>query len=176
MSFGQTLARMVGAVMGGVLILWGLGGIVPAHADNHAVARVYGKTYGEWTAKWWQWAHSLPAATNPLRQEGMVDCSHGQSGPVWFLAGTLGGGAERTCTIPHRKALLFPLVNADFVNVPGDCGRAEGCTEAEKRQLLYEHINPGVPARQRSRRGAHGLLTDHCADAVPHLPCRHWRR
>jgi hypothetical protein len=32
-------------------------------------------------------------------------------------------------------------VNADFVNVPGDCDRAEGCTEAEKRQLLYDFVN-----------------------------------
>jgi hypothetical protein len=140
-SFGQTRSRVVGAVVGGVLLVCGLAGMVSAHGDHLAVARIYGRTYGEWSAQWWQWAHAFPAATNPLLQEGPVDCSRGQSGPVWFLAGTLGGEADRTCAIPHGKALLFPLVNADFVNVPGDCGRAEGCTEAEKRHLLEAHLN-----------------------------------
>jgi hypothetical protein len=141
MSFGQTSSRMVGAVMVGVGLLCGLSGSVPAHVAPLAAARVYGKTYGEWSARWWQWAHAFPAATSPLQQEGPVDCSRGQSGPVWFLAGTPGGEAARTCTVPHGKALLLPLVTSDFVNVPGDCGRAEGCTEAEKRQLLYAQLN-----------------------------------
>jgi hypothetical protein len=32
---------------------------------------------------------------------------------VFFLAGTLGGGdAKRTCTVPARTALFFPVVNS----------------------------------------------------------------
>jgi hypothetical protein len=30
---------------------------------------------------------------------------------VWFLAGTFGGTANRDCTIPNDKAILFPVIN-----------------------------------------------------------------
>ena len=144
MRFGPKLSRIVEAIVGGILVLWGLGGIVPAHADgtdDTAVPRVFGETYGAWSGRWWQWVHSFPAASNPLVEAGTIDCSRGQREPVWFLAGTLGGEAVRTCTIQRGKALLFPLVNAEWINSPGDCGRDAGCTEAEKRQLLYDDVN-----------------------------------
>ena len=38
-----------------------------------------------------------------------------QSGPVWFLAGTFGGSAERTIEVPAGKALLLPLLNRSWV-------------------------------------------------------------
>ena len=28
-------------------------------------SNLYGLTYGEWTAKWWQWAYSVPKDVNP---------------------------------------------------------------------------------------------------------------
>jgi hypothetical protein len=73
----------------------------------------YGLTYGEWTAKWWQWAHSIPTENNPMLDETGEDCAQAQNqtSPVWFLAGTSGGSVERTCTIPTGKAILFPVVN-----------------------------------------------------------------
>ena len=45
----------------------------------------FGNTYGEWSARWWQWLVSIPADTNPNFSSGNVDCTLGQSGPVWFL-------------------------------------------------------------------------------------------
>src|SRR5689334_15805444 len=45
----------------------------------------YGMTYGQWSARWWQWAFSLPIDRSPLF--GTADCSAGQSGLVWFLPG-----------------------------------------------------------------------------------------
>jgi hypothetical protein len=43
----------------------------------------------------------------------------GQSGPVWFLAGTFGNAsAERTVTIPAGKALSFPIIDTVWVNLP----------------------------------------------------------
>ena len=47
-------------------------------------AKAYGMTYGEWSAKWWQWAYSLPVDQNPFFDEG-GSCSNGangQFGPV----------------------------------------------------------------------------------------------
>jgi hypothetical protein len=34
--------------------------------------KIYGKTYGEWSAKWWKWVKSIPAQSNPLLSSAMV--------------------------------------------------------------------------------------------------------
>jgi hypothetical protein len=74
----------------------------------------YGNTYGEWTAQWWQWLMSIPSATNPNLDTTGANCGVGQSGPVWFLAGTFGGTYTRSCTLPAGKALLItPLTQLD---------------------------------------------------------------
>jgi hypothetical protein len=78
-------------------------------------SKPYNLTYGEWSAKWWQWVLSLPQDINPLLDNTGEDCAQMQSGPVWFLAGTTGGSVERTCTIPEGNAILFPVLN--FVNI-----------------------------------------------------------
>jgi hypothetical protein len=76
-------------------------------------SKPYGLTYGEWTAKWWQWTISIPKDINPGGDTTGKDCALKQSGPVWFLAGTFGGAATRTCTIPAGKAIMLPLINAE---------------------------------------------------------------
>src|ERR1051326_4815101 len=72
-----------------------------------------GLPYGEWTAKWWQWSYSIPRDMNPIMDMTGKNCGQGQTGPVWFLAGTSGGPADRTCTIPAGKAILFPIISAE---------------------------------------------------------------
>jgi hypothetical protein len=85
-------------------------------------ANTYGNSSGEWSARWWQWALSIPAATNPVLDETGANCAEGQSGPVWFLAGSFFGGTfERACTVPPDKALFLPIVNAAFGAAVGDC-------------------------------------------------------
>lgn len=81
-------------------------------------SKPYGKTYGEWSATWWQSILSIPIDKNPLKDSTGKDCSQGQSGPIWFLAGTGGGAVKRTCTIPAGKAVMFPVFN-------GECSYAE---------------------------------------------------
>jgi hypothetical protein len=51
----------------------------------------YGVSYTEWTARWWQWAFSIPVENNPVNDMTGANCAINQHGPVWFLAGTLGG-------------------------------------------------------------------------------------
>jgi hypothetical protein len=80
-----------------------------------------GNTYGEWSARWWQWTLSIPAATNPTLDETGANCAEGQSGQVWFLAGSFGGTFERACPVPTGKALFFPILNAAFGAAVGDC-------------------------------------------------------
>jgi hypothetical protein len=70
----------------------------------------YGYTIEEWGVRWWKWALELQG-DNPLVDPTGAFCANGQIGDVWFLAGTTGGSATRSCTIPAGKALLFPIVN-----------------------------------------------------------------
>lgn len=90
-----------------------LGGIASGLQTFPAGSTPYGLPYGQWTAKWWTWAMSIPSSINPLADTTGINCAQGQTGPVWFLAGTTGGHAERTCTIPTGKAILFPVVNTE---------------------------------------------------------------
>lgn len=67
--------------------------------------------YRELSQQWVQWAMALPFSTGPITDATGASCDLDQSGKVWFLAGTTGGPAERSCTIPRNKALFFPLIN-----------------------------------------------------------------
>ena len=89
-------------------------------------SRPFGRTYADWTASWWQWVLSIPKIDNPLLDQNGKNCANNQSGPVWFLAGTLQGQTERSCTIPADKAILFPVINYEASVAEGD-----GTTEEE---------------------------------------------
>ena len=89
--------------------------IIPASGSPH------GHTYGEWGAAWWQWALSQPVASNPVLDDSGAACTNGQSGAVWFLAGTSGGDATRNCVVPPGKTLFFPIINSvvSTAHLPG---------------------------------------------------------
>lgn len=76
----------------------------------------YNLSYEKWTEKWWRWVLSIPKHLNPLMDNNGEHCTEGQSGPVWFLAGTTGNvyHAERKCIILGEKAVLFPIIVSEF--------------------------------------------------------------
>jgi hypothetical protein len=79
------------------------------------------KIYEELSIKWWQWAESIPVSKNPLLDKTGENADIGQSGRVWFLAGTFfdttgTNGVFRTVEIPEGEAFFFPVVNG--VNTP----------------------------------------------------------
>jgi hypothetical protein len=90
-------------------------GIVPSQAHPG------GKTYGEWSAAWWQWALSIPADRNPLTDVTGEFAGVGQSGPVFFMVGTFAASAERTITVPLGKHLFLPVHVWIFGAIAGDC-------------------------------------------------------
>jgi hypothetical protein len=71
----------------------------------------YGVSYSEWTARWWNWLLSIPSENNPANDLTGMNGTLNQDGPVWFLAGTVGGMARRTCTIPSGLSILLPILN-----------------------------------------------------------------
>lgn len=74
-----------------------------------------GSTYGEWSARWFQWAYEPPTALSPVLDTTGANCAVGQTGNVWFLAGTLfppgPAAVTRYCSIPTGKMLFFPVGN-----------------------------------------------------------------
>jgi hypothetical protein len=84
-------------------------------------AKPYGVSYSEWSARWWQHMVSTPSGDNSLIDAGGNKCSTGQSGPVWLLAGNLGGVSQRNCDVPAGTALYFPIYNFIGANTPNVC-------------------------------------------------------
>jgi hypothetical protein len=62
--------------------------------------------------EWTQYVLSLPSSVNPAF-EGATDdrCRIGQHGAYWFLAAFSNATPTRTCTMPTRRFLFFPIVN-----------------------------------------------------------------
>ncbi len=77
--------------------------------------RLFGKSYSDLANAWSKWAWIEPAATNPVLDPDGSDCDRNQTGPIWFLAGTLAGVndgvAKRSCTIPAGRGIFFPISN-----------------------------------------------------------------
>jgi hypothetical protein len=83
-------------------------------------SRPFGLSYGEWAAKWQQWMISVPAPNNPTNDHTGKNCAVAQSGPIWFLTGTTGGGAVRSCSVPSGKGIMFPIIGSecDYASYP----------------------------------------------------------
>jgi hypothetical protein len=92
--------------------------------------------YRDLAAQWWQWAGPEPTATNPMTDATGAQCATDQTATVWFLAPVLGSGsAKRTCTVPARTKLFFPIVNSATCAVPG-----ETPTLKEQRRLVRPDV------------------------------------
>ncbi len=120
----QSLVAVM-AVVGGLMMTWT---VSVAHSDDTQSpviprnSSAYGNTYGEWSARWWQWVLSIPEDTNPNLDTTGENCAEGQAGPVWFLAGMFTGGkVTRNCTVPAGKALFFPILTGVFGSAVFDC-------------------------------------------------------
>ncbi len=97
-----------------------------------------GASLGEWQARNWQWAVSLPEATNPNFDPTGATCGYGQFGPVFFLPAsyTEEPPSDLTCIVPAGTALLVPVGGSECSTVepPPFFGRDEAelaaCAEA----------------------------------------------
>jgi hypothetical protein len=82
---------------------------------------IAGRTQLFWAKTWWQWVLSIPDtpnAPNPNNDQTGASAAIGNTGPVFFLAGTFGGPAvTRTITVPSGKPVFFPIANVFFAAV-----------------------------------------------------------
>lgn len=91
-------------------------GVYPAGANP------FGKSLGQWSVAYWQWALSIPYASNPWANDATGDFAGAQqSGPVWFLGGSLGDSFVREFSMPAGKALFLPVHQWIFGATIFDC-------------------------------------------------------
>ncbi|MBN2046036.1 MAG: hypothetical protein JW757_13520 [Anaerolineales bacterium] len=95
--------------------------LVSAHKANPGVlppdAKVQGLTYGEWSAKWWQYVLSIPDAQNPLTGGTGNQCGIQQIGNVGLVAfdPTLEEPIE--CQVPIGTMLFLDILSVECSNV-----------------------------------------------------------
>ena len=74
----------------------------------------FNASYKVWTQRWWKWIMSIPSSISPVFDNTGSKYSYNQNDPnVRFLAGTLGGIAERECAIRHGMSIFFPVINVE---------------------------------------------------------------
>lgn len=114
-----------------------------AFADDET--KVLGKSIGVWSSIWWKWSLSIPASMNPMKDNSGANCSVGQKGKVWFLAGNFAAADNtpvvRNCTIPAKKYILFPIANSIWVQTPQDDPLY---TEPDFRRLANENLPQSI--------------------------------
>jgi hypothetical protein len=111
--------------------------------------KVGDETFGQLTARWWQWAEHVPVA--PFLDPDGRFCEIGQEGPVWFLAGTNGRfNAKRECVVPAGRYLLVPIINmrhSSFdTDLPLPCAVLQGAAAVNNERLASAvALIDGVP-------------------------------
>jgi hypothetical protein len=105
-----------------------------------------GKTYGEWSVAWWQWAAGITTSESTLNDPKGANCAVHQQGPVWFLTGTTGGTklTRRKCTVPAGQGILFPIINGECSSVEG-----QGTTEPQLRRCAKDQMDQVTSATAR---------------------------
>jgi hypothetical protein len=100
----------------------------------------------ELQGRWWTWATSAAGRSNPVEDLDGHACGVGQPADVWFLAGTFGGYANRTCSVPSSRPLAFPLVNQS--SAQAQCrdfmSTATGKAILDGRELTPQRLE-GIP-------------------------------
>ena len=151
-------------------------GLVSAWAGDSPLVppqeTVAGRTQLQWSKAWWQWAASFELADSPVTDRTGARCGAGQSGDVWFLAGTYGSQRTiRRCTVPAGTYLFFPLINYIALQQtasPTACHRAQMQVDAltnAPRMLLLDMNGQRFEGLE-----AHRQRTEQCFDAAPNPP------
>lgn len=94
---------------------------------------VHGGTYGEWSARHWQWTVSFPLNANPGHDVTGETCGDGQYGPVFFLPRNFA-----PCTIPAGPAILVPIAGTECSSI--ETTPFSGTSERELRDCAAREI------------------------------------
>lgn len=100
-------------------------------------ATVAGKTIAEWSTNWWQWAVGLSSPGDPFTDTTGQFANVKQSGPVFFLAGSIGGTSSRQFEVPANTYVLVPLLAGEWSQLELGFDK----TAAQIRQSAQQQAN-----------------------------------
>ena len=83
-------------------------------------SRVQGLTYGEWSAKWWQYVLSIPESENPLAGGTENKCAFQQIGNVALIAVDPLSEEPIECEVPTGVMLFLDILSAECSTVEED--------------------------------------------------------
>ena len=89
-------------------------GILPPNS------RVQGLTYGEWSARWWQYVLSIPAPQNPLNGGTGNQCAFQQIGNVGLIAVDPTLVEPIQCEVPNGITLYLDILSVECSTVEED--------------------------------------------------------
>lgn len=86
---------------------------------------VFGKSYSEWSAEWYEWQFAIPVSLHPANDPTGTNCKRSENYPVFFLSGSMTSDpVTRACKVSASKPILIPLLTAECSNVQyGDLGK-----------------------------------------------------
>jgi len=76
-------------------------------------SRVQGLTYGEWSAKWWQYVLSIPEPQNPLAGGTGNQCAYQRIGNVGLIAVDPLANEPIQCEVPNGMMLFLDILSAE---------------------------------------------------------------
>jgi hypothetical protein len=117
--------------------------VAPTNGVFPGSTTLYGKTYSDYSAGWWQWNFSLPTTNSPIQDTAPINT--GQFGHVWFLGGTFGTGSGtrvRSGNVPEGTSLFFPIVDAWADDA--DCPVFDSFDTATLRGFAQSYIDPAT--------------------------------
>lgn len=110
-------------------------------------SRPYGLTYGEWSARWWQWLLSIPRSKSPAVGASGDNAYLNQDDPnVFFLCQTVESilegrvAQDRRIVVRAGRSVLIPIINwVSIFNVDGQTDE-ELVSVAKKRMDVVSEL------------------------------------
>src|SRR5215217_2201182 len=97
--------------------------------------------------QWWEWILSTPASINPLTNDPTGALAGVNNiGPVFFLAGSTGGGfATRNISVPAGTPLFFPLINQIDLELSPSVAASIGASTCQGEPNPYQCALAFIP-------------------------------
>lgn len=142
----QVISIIVVAIfllLGGVFIMRVRGSSNPSVLPP--TSKVQGLTYGDWLAKWWEYALVMPAAENPLL--GSENCVYQRVGNVGLVVADSTLNVPINCEVPVGMMLYLEVLGAECSNIEeppfygGNEAELQACAQAFVPQDLSATID-----------------------------------
>lgn len=110
--------RMISIIVVTAVLLMGTFYVAFARSKTNSgvlppTSKVQGLTYGQWLAKWWEYALTMPASQNPLSGTTGVNCMFQRIGKVGLVVVNSTQDEPIQCEVPAGIKLFFEVLGAE---------------------------------------------------------------